>query len=75
MKKPVQEAATSSPGALRGPMGEVSCVLEDTIHENRTDERKLLEHGFHRQAKRRCETLEIRVGQFICPRVEVTLDM
>ena len=72
MKKPVQEAATSSPGALRGPMGEVSCVVKDTIHENRTDERKMLEHGFHRQAEGRCETIEIWVGQFICPRVEVT---
>ena len=75
MKKPVQEAATSSPGALHGPMGEVRCVLEDTVHENRTNERKVLEHGFHRQAERRCETMEIWVGQFICPRVEVTLDV
>ena len=35
----------------------------------------MLEHGYHRQAERRCETMEVWVGQFVCPRVEVALDM
>ena len=51
-KKPVQEAATTSPGALRGPMGEVAWVIKDTVLQYRTNEGKMLKHGRNRQAGR-----------------------
>ena len=72
-KKPVQGAATASPGALRGPMGEVAWVIKDAVLQHRTNEGKMLKHGCNRQAEGGCETFKVWVSQFIRPRVKIAL--
>ena len=72
-KKPVQEAATTSPGALRGPMGEVAWVNKDAVLQYRTNEDKMLKHGCNRQAEGGCETIKVWMSQFIRPRVKIAL--